>query len=230
MGTIKGQHLRLFINNVCVAAAKSCSLHLASVLEDSSTKDTEGDFAEQSVVGLNWDASVDALVTNGQFEEATLNTDTEYPGSGGAAYYSAHAFVLQPGETIWINSADASVGFATASSPLTDLYSQSNSYTNEGSSAMTVYALSDTEDAEVEVYITDTERTGAQELIAAWKNKTIVGVKLATTNGRNNIKEDTLLLIGTAIINDISLVAANRTNSTYTVQLQGTGDLATEEE
>ena len=79
---------------------------------------------------------------------------------------------------------------------------------------MTVYALSDTENAEVEVYITDPERTGAQQLIAAWKNKTIVGVKLATTNGRNNIKEDTLLLIGTAIINDISLVAANRTNST----------------
>ena len=230
MGTIKGQRLRLFINNVCVAAATSCNMHLVSQVESSSTKDTEGDFDEQSVVGLNWDASVDALVTNGRYEEATLNTDTEFPGSGGSAYYSAHAFTLQAGETIEIGSASASVGFATASSPLTELVSQTNSYTNEGSAAMTIYALSDTENAEVEVYITDPERTGAQQLITAWKNKSVVGVKLATTNGRNNIKEDTLLLIGTAIINDISLVAANRTNSTYTVQLQGTGELATEEE
>ena len=32
-------------------------------MEDSSTKDSTGDWQEQEVVGLNWDASTDSLVT-----------------------------------------------------------------------------------------------------------------------------------------------------------------------
>ena len=43
--------------------ATSCTFHIGTSLEDSSTKDSTGDWQEQEVVGLNWDASCDSLVT-----------------------------------------------------------------------------------------------------------------------------------------------------------------------
>ena len=49
-------------NPQCIAAATSCTVHLSVEMEDISTKDSEGDWAESEPVGLNWDAQVDALV------------------------------------------------------------------------------------------------------------------------------------------------------------------------
>ena len=47
----------------CNAMATSCQFHISAQLEDSSTKDSTGDWQEQEVVGLSWDAQTDALVT-----------------------------------------------------------------------------------------------------------------------------------------------------------------------
>lgn len=77
---VKGQNLRLFIGEKCIAAATSCTLHIAASLEDASTKDSTGDWDEQEVTGKSWDASADALVvvdaedTNGlqAFDAAAL--------------------------------------------------------------------------------------------------------------------------------------------------------------
>lgn len=63
MGTIKGQNLRVMVGSKCVAMATSCTIHVAAQTEDSSTKDDTGDWAENEVVGLSWDASTDSLVT-----------------------------------------------------------------------------------------------------------------------------------------------------------------------
>ena len=41
----------------------SAQFHISAELQDSSTKDSTGDWQEQEVVGLSWDASCDALVT-----------------------------------------------------------------------------------------------------------------------------------------------------------------------
>lgn len=46
----------------CIASATSCTFHVGSQTEDSSTKDSTGDWAESEIVGLSWDASTDALV------------------------------------------------------------------------------------------------------------------------------------------------------------------------
>ena len=51
------------VDGKCIAMATSCQFHIASSLEDSSTKDSTGDWQEQEVVGLSWDASCDSLVT-----------------------------------------------------------------------------------------------------------------------------------------------------------------------
>ena len=54
---------------------------------------------------------------------------------------------------------------------------------------------------------------------------TKVDVQFGTTTGDMNRESDELLLEGQAIVSDISVTAANRANSTYTVQLAGTGEL-----
>lgn len=60
----KGQNFRLFIDNQCVAASKSCSFEETAELEDISTKDSSGSAKEQSTKGTSWNGSCDALVLN----------------------------------------------------------------------------------------------------------------------------------------------------------------------
>jgi hypothetical protein len=63
MATIKGQNLRVMVGGKCIAMAKSCQFHVSAQLEDASTKDSVGDFQEQEVTGLSWDAQTESLVT-----------------------------------------------------------------------------------------------------------------------------------------------------------------------
>lgn len=68
MGIIKGQNLRVMVGTAsgsekCIAMATSCQFHVAAETQDSSTKDSEGDWAENEVTGLSWDAQTDSLVT-----------------------------------------------------------------------------------------------------------------------------------------------------------------------
>ena len=43
--------------------ATSAQFHISAELQDSSTKDSVGDFQELEVTGLSWDAQTDSLVT-----------------------------------------------------------------------------------------------------------------------------------------------------------------------
>lgn len=51
------------VGGKCIAMATSCQFHVSAQLEDASTKDSTGDFQEQEVTGLSWDAQTDSLVT-----------------------------------------------------------------------------------------------------------------------------------------------------------------------
>ena len=141
MGTIKGQNLRVMVGGKCVAMATSCQFHVAAQLEDASTKDSEGDWQEQEVTGLSWDAQTESLVTledNG--------TNGELP----------------------------------------------------------------------------------QDLLSLMINKTQVTLTFDQTAGTNNRvgQNSVIKKSGKAWISDIQITAANRQNSTVTVQFQGTGALA----
>ena len=59
---IKGQNLRIFIGEKCIAAATSCNIHIGTSLEDASTKDSTSDWDEEDLTGKSWDGSSDALV------------------------------------------------------------------------------------------------------------------------------------------------------------------------
>ena len=60
----KGQNFICFIDDKCVAAAKTCSFEEAAELEDISTKDSTGSAKQNSTKGKSWNGSVDALVLN----------------------------------------------------------------------------------------------------------------------------------------------------------------------
>ena len=141
MGTIKGQTLRVMVGGKCIAMATSCQFHVSAQLEDSSTKDSVGDFQEQEVTGLSWDAQTDSLVTledNG--------TNGELP----------------------------------------------------------------------------------QDLLSLMINKTKVTLTFDQTSGTNNrvAQNSVIKKTGQAYITDMSVQAANRQNSTLSVQFTGTGPLA----
>lgn len=129
------------VGGKCIAMATSCTFHVSAALESSSTKDSTGDWDEQEVVGLSWDASTDSLVT-----------------------------------------------------------------------------------------LTDNGLNGElpQDLLSLIINKTLVTLTFDQTNGTNNRTgmNSAIKKSGQAYLNDYSLTAANRQNSTITVQFQGTGPLA----
>ena len=58
----KGQNFRVFIDDKCVAAAKTCSFEEIAELEDISTKDSTGSAKQNSTKGKSWNGSADALV------------------------------------------------------------------------------------------------------------------------------------------------------------------------
>ena len=70
----KGQNFRCFIDDKCVAAAKTCSFEETAELEDTSTKDSSGSAKNNSTKSKSWNGSVDALVLNTEDTGAqTLN-------------------------------------------------------------------------------------------------------------------------------------------------------------
>ncbi len=141
MGTIKGQNLRVMVGGKCIAMATSCTFHVSAQLEDSSTKDSVGDFQEQEVAGLSWDAQTESLVT------------LEDNGSNGEL---------------------------------------------------------------------------PQDLLSLMINKTKVTLTFDQTAGTNNRvgQNSVIKKTGDAYITDMSVQAANRQNSTLSVQFTGTGPLA----
>jgi predicted secreted protein len=68
----KGQFVRLFLGSdntaapsTVIAAARTLSLHVSLSLEDSTTKDTTGEWQVQEPTALNYDISTGALVRSG---------------------------------------------------------------------------------------------------------------------------------------------------------------------
>lgn len=74
-----GQSLRLFLfpdnspQARAVCASTSCTLHISATTEQTSTKDTEGNWEDYEVTGLSYDISADALVDVGVDDACQLN-------------------------------------------------------------------------------------------------------------------------------------------------------------
>lgn len=222
---IKGQNLRVIIAGKCVAAAQSCNLQFQLQLEETTSKDSTNDWTEYSPVGHNWSGSVDALVTDGRYDEVEVVASEEVPASGGEAFYAPQFISLPVGMNIHAES-DSTMRILNSNLfPLTEPMGGIINYTNEGDTDIIVYLGSNTEGETITAYIEDPLRLGAKELVRACHSGAKVQVRFSTVGGRNNVVEQQRLLEGYAYLNDLSLTAANRANSTYTVQIAGTGEL-----
>ena len=63
MATIKGHNLRVFLNNVVIAAAQQCQLNVKLDVKQISTKDDTDDFAKNIALKLSWSVSANGVVT-----------------------------------------------------------------------------------------------------------------------------------------------------------------------
>ncbi len=59
MSKVKGQNFRLLQNAAAIPEATNCSITLQGNTEDTSTKDTEGLFTQETIVSTQWSAQVD---------------------------------------------------------------------------------------------------------------------------------------------------------------------------
>ena len=59
----------------CIAAATSCTAHVALQVQEDTTKDNENDWIENEPVGVNWEVDVEALVVNGDEDGAYIAAD-----------------------------------------------------------------------------------------------------------------------------------------------------------
>jgi hypothetical protein len=80
MATIKGENLRIMIGDdeqdlQCIAASTNCQIHLALQVEEDTTKDDDETWLTKSPVGINWDASVDALIVENDSEDDAVTAD-----------------------------------------------------------------------------------------------------------------------------------------------------------
>lgn len=73
MRKIKGQNLRIFVNGFCVAEAVQCQIQIQGNTEDSSTKDTTGDFSQTSVVAKSWSVSVSTIDASPNYIKSLLS-------------------------------------------------------------------------------------------------------------------------------------------------------------
>ena len=64
MSKIKGQNFRLLQNAAAIPESTNASITLQGNAEDTSTKDTEGLFTEETITSTQWSAQVDTYQSN----------------------------------------------------------------------------------------------------------------------------------------------------------------------
>ena len=58
---IMGQHFRVFVGSEAIPEAVSCNVTINGSMEDSTTKDTTGSYAQEQMTSKDWNVSVDSL-------------------------------------------------------------------------------------------------------------------------------------------------------------------------
>ena len=228
---IKGQNLRLYVQSVCVAAATNAQVHLSLEVQEDSTKDTIDDWLQQSPVGLAWDAQADAMVDMQPETTGNVNITTQIQGG----YIYNRPITLRPSDGIAVTRAANQATILIFEKSDTEYYvlasgEPSVRYINSSDNDKEVYVGADTQYVIMHYEVGDVEGAGLSSFI---NNVGMpVTVKFASTQPmihRNRSIEHPLLQ-GTAIIADIQVNAPNQDITTYSVKLQGTGELEIIEE
>ena len=221
MATIKGQNLRLTVAEQCVARARTCTVHIAMQSESSSTKDDEGDWENNTIVGMSWDASCEAEVST-YLQHLTLVPD-------GTSYRSTETIELKAGDSIGIGIADGSntsngAFYRVGGGKLGDLRNNTmTSFTAEED--MSVYAVCN-QPVNVIYSVTGENAAVTTETLFSYMESKVSGeVTFDYTGGNHNRETEKVILRGQAFITDMSIQAQNRQTAVCTIQLTGTGEL-----
>ena len=221
MATIKGQNLRLAVAEQCVAKARTCTVHVAMQSESSSTKDDEGDWESNTIVGMSWDASCEAEVST-NLQHLVLVPD-------GTSYRSTETIELKAGDSIGIGIADGgntSKGafYKVGGGKLGDL--QNNTMTPfTAEEDMSIYVVCN--QLVNVIYSVNGENAAVttETLFSYMESKVSGEVTFDYTGGNHNRETEKVILRGQAFITDISIQAQNRQTAVCTIQLTGTGEL-----
>lgn len=215
------------IGGKCVAGATSCTMHIAAQTEDSCTKDDTGDWARNEVSGLSWDASTDALMLSTEASPQTRHENGDIDLKGGL--FEAY-FFLHPGEEL--TDVVNVTGDDDYEMNIYDNYTKATlqrGFINETTEDIEVMLLYSSEtDGKIgdwDAVITNVFGNQLGTITNAMKAKRAVTVRFDYTRGTLNRETVTQLLEGSALITDVSVTAANRQNTTFSVQLTGTGEL-----
>lgn len=221
MATIKGQNLRLAVAGQCVARARTCTVHIAMQSESSSTKDDEGDWENNTIVGMSWDASCEAEVST-YLQHLTLVPD-------GTSYRSTETIELKAGDSIGIGIADGSntsngAFYRVGGGKLGDLRNNTmTSFTAEED--MSIYVVCN-QPVNVIYSVTGENAAVTTETLFSYMESKVSGeVTFDYTGGNHNRETEKVILRGQAFITDMSIQAQNRQTAVCTIQLTGTGEL-----
>ena len=221
MATIKGQNLRLTVAEQCVARARTCTVHIAMQSESSSTKDDEGDWENNTIVGMSWDASCEAEVSTYLQHLALVPV--------GTSYRSTETIELKAGDSIGIGIADGTntskgAFYEVGGSKLGDL--RNNAMTSfTAKEDMSIYVVCN--QLVNVIYSTTGEDTAVttETLCSYMESKQPGEVTFDYTGGNHNRETEKVILRGQAFITDISIQAQNRQTAVCTIKLTGTGEL-----
>ena len=221
MAVIKGQNLRLYVGGAPIAGALTCTVHVNTVLDTSTSKDTDGAWESYDFMGLDWDASTDMLLTDQSLGTRCV-LDTKGTVDGANIYGETKPISLKKGETICVNTRGNNVYIAKITSSTNSSVttptdknfvftaSVAGSYIIVSSEPCTVYKRINGDPA---VQLADLE-PGDE-----------VDVKFSTTTGEMNRKPVTKVFSGKAIISDISIRADKQANAQASITLTGNGEI-----
>lgn len=233
MAAIKGQNLRLLMDGRCVAASTNCNLHITAQTQENSTKDDTGEWAHYGIVGNNWDASVDALITSDFAIESGKETcDIEM---GSIDTHPVYGFKTQAIEVpvgyeilavLGSEDQNQKVYICQFPPPVSNSSLKASgkgrvSFVNPDAAPLQANIVVDYENTEVTWFLKHSNETNISDIEIGKK----VTARFSITNGSQNRNESDKLVEGEAIITDINLNASNREDATYTCQLTGTSSL-----
>lgn len=204
-------------------------MHVSAQIEDFSTKDDTGDFAENEITGLSWDATATAYVapkaeltdlSNADFIEMSDNTGFYYPV---AIHLKAGDTItaVSPNSIAEVRGVNLSTIYASSSGSLSPA-----AYTAvEDVDVVVCRSLNTTTDLPYEYTVTHSSAQTYEDMLNAIKNKTVFTFAFATTAGDSNRESTAGIVQGECLITDLSCTAENRRRGVYTLQLTGTGEL-----
>lgn len=226
MATIKGQNLRMLVENVCVAASTNCVVHCVLNVQESDTKDDVENWIVQEAVGHSWDAQVDAMVDIQPDHEGSATCTASGTGYG---YNAPTPIALRKGDGIRVisdNDADSLNIVILTGQGYSSVGSGIGRAQYQATEDVEVFLCSSRSGAVLTFAYGDTVRT-LYNFLARAQVGTPVTLKFATTTAdtHRNRDVDEVLLQGDAIISDIQVNAPNQDISTYSVKCSGTGPL-----